>query len=76
MVREIRNARDKHFGPWSPVVKRRSKAAERRIEAERRREPGRFIPLSCTLLKSEAFTRLSAHAVKLLFDLLSQLSGT
>jgi len=56
-------------------MRRHSKAALRRIEAERRREPGKFVPLPCVVLKSEAFTRLSAHSVKLLFDLLSQSNG-
>lgn len=50
-----------------------SKAIRRRAEAVARREPGYFIPLPCVVLRSEAFARVSAHAVKLLMDLLSQL---
>jgi hypothetical protein len=39
------------------------------------REPGQFVTFPQAVLHSPAFKRLSAHAVKLLLDLLSQFKG-
>lgn len=44
----------------------------RRKEAQSNREPGAFVPLPLIVLGSSQFANLSAHAVKLFFDLLSQ----
>jgi hypothetical protein len=43
--------------------------------AQARREGGGFVPLPFVVIRSYAFVRLSAHAVKLLTDLLAQYKG-
>ena len=48
---------------------------QRRRELQERREAGAWFPIPVVVIRSEAFCRLSSHAVKLLFDLLSQYSG-
>jgi hypothetical protein len=48
----------------------------RRIsDAKLKREPGGYAPLSYVVIRSDQFARLSAHAVKLLMDLLAQYRG-
>ena len=47
---------------------------QRRRELQERREAGAWFPIPVVVIRSEAFCRLSSHAVKLLFDLLSQYS--
>jgi hypothetical protein len=44
-----------------------------RRKAKGRRESGIFVPLPCSVLNHPNFTRLSAKAVKLLIDMVSQL---
>ena len=44
-------------------------------DAQARREGGGFVPLPFVVIRSQSFTRLSAHAVKLLNDLLAQYKG-
>lgn len=54
---------------------RPTKKELRRRALEERREGGAWFPLPMVVLRSEAFCRISTHALKLLFDLLSQYSG-
>ena len=44
-------------------------------EAQAKRERGGFVPLPFVVIRSHSFARLSAHAVKLLNDLLAQYKG-
>jgi hypothetical protein len=44
-------------------------------DAKARRESGAFVALPSAVLRSPQFAQLSAHAVKLLCDLLSQIRG-
>ncbi len=44
-------------------------------EAQAKREGGGFAPLPYVVLRSHSYSRLSPHAVKLLFDLLAQYNG-
>ena len=44
-----------------------------RLKAKGRRESGIFVPFPCSVLCHPNFTRLSAKAVKLLMDIVSQL---
>jgi hypothetical protein len=43
--------------------------------AQAKRESGGFVPLPFVVIRSHSFTLLSAHAVKLLTDLLAQYKG-
>ena len=50
--------------------------AARRIRyAKSKRDPGGFVPLPNLVIRSSQFAQLSAHAVKLLVDLLAQYRG-
>lgn len=67
----------------SPARRRRNKRAPEHLVAKKkknwssseRREPGGFAALPHCLLSSQVFISLSAHAVKLLNDLLAQYKG-
>lgn len=50
-------------------------ATKRARFAKSKREPGGFVPLPTIVIRSSQFIELSAHAVKLLVDLLSQYRG-
>jgi hypothetical protein len=50
-------------------------AKSRFKDAQAKRERGGFVAMPYMVLRSPAFTSLSAHAVKLLFDLLAQYNG-
>lgn len=50
-------------------------ARKQYADAKRAREPGRFVPLPAVVLNGANFASLSAHAVKLLCDLLGQYRG-
>jgi hypothetical protein len=53
-----------------------SQAKRRRLDGARaKREPGSFVPIPHVILRSQDYANLSAHAVKLLFDLLTQYQG-
>ncbi len=54
---------------WLAMAKNRFK------EAQAKREGGGFVPLPFVVIRSYSFTLLSAHAVKLLNDLLAQYRG-
>ena len=43
--------------------------------AKDKREAGGFVPLPHAVIRSQSFSRLSAHAVKLLIELLAQYKG-
>src|SRR5687768_6966645 len=43
--------------------------------AQAKREGGGYVPLSFVVIRSQSFAQLSAHAVKLLIDLLGQYKG-
>lgn len=43
--------------------------------AKEKREAGGFVPLPFVVIRSESYARLSAHAVKLLNDLMAQYKG-
>jgi hypothetical protein len=49
--------------------------AERRRRQTGRRESGSFLAIPHAVLESDAYRTLSAHAVKLLFDLAAQYRG-
>ncbi len=57
-------------------MSRHSNRARELKAIQDRREKGHFVPFPLVVLRSEAFARLSAKAVKLLIDLLSQYNGT
>lgn len=44
-------------------------------DAQAKRERGGFVPLPFVVIRSESFSKLNAHAVKLLCDLLAQYRG-
>jgi hypothetical protein len=48
---------------------------ERRRHAKSKREPGGFVAMPYIVIRSDQFARLSAHAIKLLVDLLAQYHG-
>ncbi len=50
-------------------------ARNRFKDAQAKREGGGFVPLPFVVIRSQCFARLSAHAVKLLNDLLAQYKG-
>jgi hypothetical protein len=50
-------------------------AGKRIRYAKSKRDPGGFVPLPNIVIRSEQFAHLSAHAVKLLVDLLAQYNG-
>jgi hypothetical protein len=50
-------------------------ARNRFKDAQARREGGGFVPLPFVVIRSHSFMQLSAHAVKLLNDLLAQYKG-
>jgi hypothetical protein len=50
-------------------------ARNRFKDAQAKRESGGYVPLSFVVIRSQCFARLSAHAVKLLNDLLAQYKG-
>lgn len=51
-------------------------AGKRIRYAKEKRDPGGFVPLPNIVIRSDQFTHLSAHAVKLLVDLLAQYRGS
>lgn len=53
-----------------------SGTSSRRVaEARANRPPGGFVPMPHIVVRSEQWTRLSAHGCKLLMDLLAQYNG-
>lgn len=52
-----------------------SQRGKRWKEAVSKRERGGFVPLPFAVIRSQSFAGLSAHAVKLLCDLLAQYKG-
>lgn len=44
-------------------------------DAKGKREPGGFVAMPYTVIRSDSYARLSAHAVKLLNDLMAQYKG-
>jgi hypothetical protein len=50
-------------------------ATKRARYAKAKRDPGGFVPLPNIVIRSAQFAQLSAHAVKLLVDLLGQYNG-
>ena len=51
------------------------RASKRFKDAQAKRERGGFVPLPFAVIRSHSFANLSAHAVKLLCDLLAQYRG-